>query len=318
MESRVKRILSPICLYLFLIRYFSFEFRSSQLPDIKITRKVPLSIRIFDDECDCQVRGLCSTPDGRIIVADCNNKKIKLFDQNGLYLAAHIFPLLHSFHMHICVVDNAEVIAHVLEETGARLYIFDIKDNLFLVKENNPMWNGGFLLSISSYLDKIVKTGTTFGGNAVTLTDRRGEDYWSRSKFTDGQHLFGLPQFSVCYLDNNKPVIVITDSIKNTITKLDGETGEILNIISDDDSPFDVAVDADRGILYVCKRNMRRVGVYTTDLAIDNQRILLTHVDGLCDMPRYTTFNSFNRTLLISNESLAGGNYLDCYQIDYE
>ena len=75
MESRVKRLLSPIRLYLFLIRYFSFEFRSSQLPDIKITRKVPLGIRIFDDKCDCQVRGLCSTPDGRIIVADCSNKR---------------------------------------------------------------------------------------------------------------------------------------------------------------------------------------------------------------------------------------------------
>ena len=304
--------------YLIFIRYFSFEFRSSQLPDIKITRKVPLGIRVFDDECDCQVRGLCSTPDGRIIVADCNNKKIKLFDQNGLYLAAHIFPLLHSFQIHICVVDNAEVIAHVLEETGARLYIFDIKDNLFLVKENNQMWHGGFLLSISSCLDKIVKTGTTFGGNAVTLTDRRGEDYWSKSKSTDGQHLFGLPQFSACYLENNKPVIVITDSIKNTIFKLDGETGEILKSISHDAPPFDVAVDADRGILYVCKCHIRQVCVYTTDLAIDNQRTLLTHVDGLCDMPRYTTFNSFNRTLLISSESLAGGNYLDCYQINYE
>ena len=214
------------------------------------------------------------------------------------------------------MVNNNAVIAHVYEQTGGRLYTFDITDNLFLVKENNPMWNGGFLLSISSCLDKIVKTGTTFGGNAVTLTDRRGEDFWSRSKSTNGQNLFELPQFSACFLENNKPVIVITDSIKNTITKLGGETGEILNIISDDAPPFDVAVDADRGILYVCKRNMRRVGVYTTNL--DNQRILLTHVDGLCDMPRYTTFNSFDRTLLISSESLAGGNYLECYQITYE
>ena len=218
--------------------------------------------------------------------------------------------------MHICVVDNADVIAHVLEETGARLYIFDIKDNLFLLKENTLIWNSGFLLSIYPCLDKFVKTGTTFGYNTVTLADRTGKDFWSRSKSTNGQNLFELPQFSACYLENNKPVIVITDSIKNTITKLDGETGEILNIISDDDSPFDVAVDAERGILYVCKRNMRRVGVYNTDLV--NQRILLTHVDGLCNMPRYTTFNSFNRTLLISSESLAGGNYLDCYQINYE
>ena len=191
-------------------------------------------------------------------------KKIKSFDQNVLYLAAYAFHSLQSDQIHISVVNNNAVRAHVYEQTGGRLYTFDITDNLFLVKENNPMWNGGFLLSISSCLDKIVKTGTTFGGNAVTLTDRRGEDFWSRSKSTNGQNLFELPQFSACFLENNKPVIVITDSIKNTITKLGGETGEILNIISDDAPRFDVAVDADRGILYVCKRNMRRVYIPQT------------------------------------------------------
>ena len=285
------------------------------MPDIKITRKFPLDIRLFDDECNCQVRGLCSTPDGRILVADCNNKKIKLFDQNGLYLAAYAFHSLQSDQIHISVVNNNAAIAHVYEQTGGRLYTFDITDNLFLVKENNPMWNGGFLLSISSFGDKIVKTGTTIGGTAVKLTDQRGEEYWSRSESNNGQYLFGLPQFSTCYLENNKLVIVIPDTMNNTITKLDGETGEILNIISDE-SPFGVAVDADRGFLYVCKRNITQVVVYTTHL--DNPRILLTHADGLCSMPRYITFNSSNEQLLISSESFGVGNYLDCYQINYE
>ena len=223
--------------------------------------------------------------------------------------------MLQQFHIHISVVNNDEVIALVYEQTGGRLYIFDITEKLFLVKENKDTWSKRFVSSISSCGDKIVKTGINFGGNAATLTDRMGEECWSRIKSNDGQYLFDLPQFSICYLENNKLVIVIADTMKNTITKLDGETGEILNIISDE-SPFGVAVDADRGVLFVCKRYTSQVVAYTTDL--DNSRILLTYVDGQCRMPRYITFNSSNKQLLISSESFNGENYLDCFQINYE
>ena len=306
-------MLTMVAKYLLIIHFFLSEIRSLPLPDIKFTKRI--CVRIVDDEWDCQVRGLCSTPDGRILIADCNNKKIKMFDQNGIYLAAYAFPLLLQFHIHISVVNNGEVIALVYEQTGGRLYIFDITENLFLVKENKDTWSKRFLSSISSCGDKIVKTGITFGGNAVTLTDRMGEECWSRIKSNDGKYLFDLPQFSTCYLENNKLVIVIADTMKNTITKLDGETGEILNIISDE-SPFGVAVDADRGVLFVCKRYISQVVAYTTDL--DNSRILLTYVDGLCRMPRYITLNSSNNQLLISSESFNGENYLDCFQINYE
>ena len=157
---------------------------------------------------------------------------------------------------------------------------------------------------MSAFQDKVVVVQADLFGNTVKLIDRRGQVLWSSSR----QGLFDLPQFFRSFLINNKVVIIVTDSMKKTITKLDGETGDILNICDEDDALFGVSADNNRGILYVCKRNKRQVCAWSADLS--NHRTLLTHNDGLCDFLRCLAFSSANSQLLISSEV---GNNLSIY-----
>ena len=235
-----------------------------------------------------------------------------MFDQEGRFLVSHLFPKLFGDKIHISVVNNEEVIVHITENAGRVLYILDIRDNELSIKEEIQQETIGWVLSMAAFQDKVVDVQAGIFGNTVKLIDRRGQVHWSISR----QGLFDLPQFCRSFQIYNKLVIIVIDSMKKTITKLDGETGDILNICDDDDALFGVSADNNRGILYVCKRNKRQVCAWSADLS--NHRTLLTHSDGLCDFPRCLTFSSANSQLLISSEvGNNGSNYVDRYQLAY-
>ena len=301
--------------FIFFFLFFSV-FSSLKLTDISITRNDPLCIRLFDDETDCGVKGLDNTPDGRLLVSDYKNKKIKMFDQEGKFLDSHLFPSLFFDQILISVVNNEEAILHISQMGVQVLHILNIEGNRLSIKEELHLKMKGLVISMSACQDNIVVVQSGIHGISVNLMNRRGEVLWSRIGCHEGQILFSLPQFCTWFLENDKPFIIVMDSTKNTMTKLDGETGDILDVHNDDNSPFGVSVDSSRGILYVCNRNNREVIAWTADLG--SHRKLITHIDGLCLLPRCITFNSASSQVLISSDVLKkDSNYLDRYQIMY-
>ena len=57
-----------------------------------LTHSVDILVKIDEDCKDCFVTGMCSMPDGRVVLADKNNYKVKVFDSNSSLISYVTLP----------------------------------------------------------------------------------------------------------------------------------------------------------------------------------------------------------------------------------
>ena len=290
------------------------QFPYCSMSTIKTTPLKPLLVKLVRDKAGCDIWSIDVTPDGRILIADAKNKKVKMFDQYGEYLTSYLLPGVLG-RLYVSVVNADEVI--VSTSFYEYLFIMEIKPDELLLKEVIHLQ--GYREAVTSYQGKLIITSEC--KPVIQLIDRKGTVLWSRTMHVCDHYRNYTkrpacqPLFHTCFLENQRPFIIVTDPVTNRITKLDGDTGESIKMCDVGGKMTQGVTVDDRYTIYICCRNTREVLAVTPDL--QSHIILLSQSHGLCNLPKAIKYNATNAQLLISSEDSIGRNYITRYQVTY-
>ena len=257
------------------------------------------NIQLRNDESNCWIIGMAITNDGRRLLADYRNDKIKLFSRDMKLLSS--LSLLAS-PWDIAVTGDREAI--VSYDDDKTLLILDISDRKMSIKETVKL--PFTVRDIATYKDKLVVTTPS----SVKLIDLTGTVYWSTNTDQHGQELFYSPNYVTCYDDEGSAAVIVSDRGDDRLTVLNADTGDVITRRQvDGKCPTGVTTDT-AGNMYVCYLCTDEVAVLTKGLS--QERVLLSETDGLRQIPRAITYIAVDHQLLVSYHD---NNKIDCFQL---
>ena len=280
----------------------------ADLKRIKTGRKASFCAKAPGDETDCWIRGLDITPDGRIIIVDCYNKNMKVFNEDKQHIASLKFPSPYG-PIAIAAVDGDEAIVSLCQER--QLFVISISTSELAVSSKIQL--DFCVRALCCHGDKIIVCSGDVPAS-LKLIDKRGRIYWSRSPFYQGETLFSSIANVTCFLENDKPVVMVTDSLENSLVKFDGKTGDVIKFCGVYEKSHEgICVDS-RGIIYVCYGACDEICAWNQDL--EHHRILLTRRNGLGNTPSCINYNPINGQLMIAYSSYSDHcDVVDCYTV---
>ena len=251
--------------------------QSVALTQLKGRKLGSYNVKLSDDRRDCCITGMAITNDGRRLLVDHDNNKVKLF--------SHDMRLLSSLSLSdpcgIAVISDKEA---VVTTDNKSLVLLDISGRQLSIKPSTRV--PYHVEGISKYGEKLAVTSSSPSfsypkPSSVKLIDKTGRVYWSMSTDDQGHSLFSNPRYVTS--DIERSTVTVTDKGNDTLTVLNGDTGDVIKRRSvEDKSPRGITTGPS-GNIYVCYSDTREVAVLTGDLA--KERILLSQQDGLDDTP---------------------------------
>ena len=246
---------------------------SVALTQLKGRKLGSYNVKLSDDREECWITGTAITNDGRRLLVDGYNSKVKLFSSDMKLLSS---LSLSGGLCDIAVLSDQEA---VITTANNSLVLLDVSSCHMSIKTTTrvPYAVGG----ISKYGEKLAVTSSSPEPYSVKLIDKTGRVYWSVSSDGLGQSLFRNPGSLTS--DIERSTVTVTDHNNNTLTVLNGDTGDVIKRRSvKDKGPRDVTTGPS-GNIYVCYYYTHEVAELTGDLA--EERILLSQQDGLGDKP---------------------------------
>ena len=279
-------IIFPCCSE--LCRKAEDERKGRCLSQIDITKMTPLKVKMAEDFL-CIINGMDITRDGNLLLADWNNKKVKLFSPDNKLL----FSLL--------LADNPFAIAVINEKTAAvstndkSLHILDISDpNSVSVQSSLHL---GYLVTGMTPVNGNLVVTRWSKPTSVKMVDVNGREIWSVSTDQSGQTLFKKPRSVVSIVKRDQTRIVVTDWGKDTLTVLDAKTGKHIKTIDvEEKAPHGITAD-NEGNVYVCYFHTKEICVWSKDFK--ESRTLLSG-NMLSSGPRDILYNNITDELFVS------------------
>ena len=259
------------------------------LSQVKATKQCKFNVKVKGDKEHCDINGMAVTKDGRILMADTTNNKVKLFSPAMKILSSVSVPD-HPYA--IAVISDSEAAATT---TNKSLVLLDISGSQLRIKTTTKVPYD--IRGITKYNNKLAISSTD-PTSSVKLIDLTGKVYWSVSSDQQGQSLFRSPWYLTSHDEGRSSTVIVTDLDNNTLTLLNGETGEVITSRQLQwQGPRGVATDT-AGNVYVCYYWAREVSVLSGDLS--EEKILLSRHDGLSGEPQAIVYDDKTHQLLIS------------------
>ena len=246
--------------------------QSVALTQLKGRKLGSYNVKLSDDEVKCWITGMAITNDGRRLLVDNYNNKVKLFSRDMKLLSS---LSLSDHPCGIAVISDKEA---VVTTDNKSLVLLGISGGKMSINDTTrvPYDVDG----ISKYGEKLV-TSHSPEPRSVKLIDKTGRVYWSVSTDDQGQSLFSKPWYVTSDIERN--TVTVTDWENNTLTVLNGDTGDVIKRRSVKYKwPYGVTTGPS-GNIYVCYYATREVAELTGDLA--KERILLSQQDDQGDGP---------------------------------
>ena len=240
----------------------------TQLKGRKLKR---YNVKLSDDRYNCWIRGMAITNGGRRLLVDHYNNKVKLFSRDMKLLSS---LSLSDPPRDIAVLSDQEAVVATVYRS---LVLLDISGSKMSINDITRV--PYYVLAISMYGEKLVVTSYSPEPASVKVIDKTGRVYWSVSTDDQGQSLFNSPWFVTSDIERN--TVTVTDHWNNTLTVLNGDTGDVIKRRSVKHKCLRGITTGPSGNIYVCYYYTGEVAVLTGDLA--QERILLSQQDGLGD-----------------------------------
>ena len=258
-------------------------------------------VKLSDDRAICYIVGMAITNDGRRLLVDHGNNKVKLFSSDMKSLSS----LLLSDPRDIAALSDQEAVVTTLDRS---LVLLDISGRHMSIDTTTRVSYD--VRGISKYGEKLAVTSYSYFGPSVKLIDKNGRVYWSTSIDDQGKSLFSKPWFMTS--DIERSTVTVTDSGNKTMTVLNGDTGKIIKRRSmKDKCPWGITTGPS-GNIFVCYYDTRKVAVLSGDLA--EERNLLSQQDGLGVGPSAIAYDKMRDQLIISYDfHTSGDNSVDVW-----
>ena len=291
--------------------------KTTPLSKIKVQKLASYNVKLDDDKMDCFITGMAITNDGRRLLADCVNNKIKMFSRDMKSLFCRDMKSLRSLSLStsprdIAVTGDREAVVSCYNET--KLLILDISDRKMNIKGTVEL--PFEVRGLVPYEDKLLVTtplaATSSSTPSVKLIDQTGRVYWSTETDQQGQWLFYCPWYVTCYNDGGSAAVIVSDYVNHTLTVLNADTGDVITRRHvTGKGPTGVTTDT-TGNIYVCYYSTGEVAVLSKDLSQEN--VLLSKRNGLSG-PRAIVYNAVDHQLLVSNDPSYSRNTVDCFKL---
>ena len=268
--------------------------QSVALTQLKGRKLGSYNVKLSDDREECWITGMAITNDGRRLLVDYQNDKVKLFSRDMKLLSS---LLLSDTPRDIAVLSDQEAVVTTVNKSLVLLGISGSHMSINTTSMSYVAWGISKLLDISvskisindttrvsydvegisKYGEKLVVTSDSHMPATVKLIDKTGRVYWSMSTDGQGQWLFSDPQCVTSDIERN--TVTVTDCRNNTLTVVNGDTGGVIKRRSLKDKRPQGVTTGPSGNIYVCYCGTREVAELTGDLA--EERILLSQQNGL-------------------------------------
>ena len=304
--------------------------QSVALTQLKGRKLKSYNVKLTDDREDCNITGMAISNDGRRLLVDYCNNKVKVFSQDMKLLSS---LSLSDRPCGIAVISDKEA---VVTTANRSLVLLDISGSKMSINNTTSLsyvaWGISKLLDISGskmsindttrvsyyvegiskYGEKLAVTSSSPGPPSVKLIDKTGRVYWSLSFDDQGQSLFSFPQYVTSDIERN--TVTVTDCGNNTLTVLNGDTGDVIKRRSVKDKSPGGVTTGPSGNIYVCYKYTREVAELTEDLA--EERILLSQQDGLGNWPYAIAYDKISGHLITSYNWLGcNNNSVDIWEL---
>ena len=268
--------------------------QSVALTQLKGRKLERYNVRLSDDRNDCWITGMAITNDGRRLLVDNDNWKVKLFSRDMQLLSS--LSLSHP-PRGIAVLSDQEA---AVTTANRSLELLDISGRKMSINDTTRVSYD--VDGISKYGEKLAVTSYSPEPASVKLIDKTGRVYWSVSTDDQGQSLFSKPRFVTSDIERN--TVTVTDYVNNTLTVLNGDTGDVIQRRSVKDQSLAGVTTGPSGNIYICYYYEDEVAVLTEDLT--EEKILLSQQDGLGVGPYAITYDK------ISGHLITSYNWLGC------
>ena len=255
-----------------------------------------------DNDKPC-VGGLAVTDNGTLLVADFNNRTLKVFSQDSTLLSS--VPLSDRCTNVTVTEDDIAVVS-----TGDKtLHFLDISDPPTSSVQRSVTLGYKVLGITTTHKDKLVVTAATTP-RSVRMIDMNGKEVWSVSKGPDNQQLFDRPLFIVTSKINATDTVIVSDYVKETLTLLNANNGSLLKIIDmKGKGPRGITVD-NNGNIFVACYNTKEICVWSNDFT--KSRTLISRKD-LEREPRDIAYSRSTDTLYIGYIGVC--DYIERFQL---
>ena len=266
---------------------------------VKATKYRTLQIQLKDHGMCCDITGMAITKDRKTILVDSHNSKVMMFSHDMKFLSSVSVP---DTPRDITALSDKEA---VVTTSNKSLIVLDISGSQLSIKTTRHLSYD--IQGITRYNDKLIVTSPGSKPPSVKLIDLAGRVYWSVSSDQKGKQLFGNPQCVNSHGDGISSTVIVTNWGTNTLTMLNGDTGEVINRRQvQGKGPRGITTDS-TGNVYVCYFWRSEVAVLSGDLS--EEKILLSRQNGLNINPQAILYDDTTHRLIIS--------YLGTRDIDY-
>ena len=278
--------------------------QSVALTQLKGRKLKSYNVNLSADRIICWITGMAITNDGRRLLVDLKNNKLKLFSRDMKLLSS---LSLSDTPRDIAVISDKEA---VVTTDNKSLVLLNISARHLSINTTTRV--PYHVEGISKYGEKLVVTSHSPEPPSVKLIDKTGRVYLSVSTDDQGQSLFSQPRFVTS--DIERSTVTVTDLDSKTLTVLNGDTGDVIKRRSVKDKRPRGVTTGSSGNIYVCYYDTHEVAVLTEDLA--EERILLSQQDGVGDSPYAITYDKSCGQLITSYGWLSsGGNSVDVWEL---
>ena len=289
--------------------------KTTPLSQIKTKKHDSYKVKLDDDTNDCDISGIVITNDGRRLLADYDNSKIKMFSRDMKSLCS---LSLSTRPWDIAVTGDREAVVSCWDET--KLLILGISDRKMSIKGTVELPFTVYGIApyqvAGTYQDKLLVAtlSTSSSPRSVKLIDQTGKVYWSTHTDQQGQPLFSVPWYVTCYDDGGSAAVIVSDGGNHTLTVLNADTGDVITRRQVEGKGPDGVTTDTTGNIYVCYNWADEVAVLTKDLSQEN--VLLSKRDGLISRAQAIVYDAVDHQLLLSNDSYdSNGNTVDCFKL---
>ena len=264
------------------------------------------NVKLSGDRVMCYITGMAITTDGKRLLVDNGNKKVKLFSRDMKLLSS---LSLSDTPRDIAVISDKEAVV-ITDNKSLVLSLVLLNISARHLSINSTTRVPYDVEGISKYCEKLAVTSSSPRPPSVKLIDKTGRVYWSVYTDGQGQSLFSQPGFVTSDIERN--TVTVTDRGNKTLTVLNSDTGDVIKRRSVKDKSPQGVTTGPSGNIYVCYFTTREVAELTGDLA--EESILLSQQDGLGDGPLAIEYDK-SCGQLITSYALIGsdGNSVDVF-----
>ena len=237
----------------------SSDIISEPLFPLKLTPFDHFVVRLDTDEKDCFITGLDIMPDGRLILADYDNSKIKVLSQYGVDLS---YLTLREEPTDIAVINESEAAVSV---NNNKIVVIEIDPHHQIsVRQSIILQQGQWADRLAVYENNLVFTCNKYSdeNDAIQMMDLNGGAKWNvyaNSSDNDKEQieckLFNEIDFLTVVSGEQEDFVVATDEFKHSITLISAASGELRKVLMfQNKSPFSITA-GERANLYVCSKS---------------------------------------------------------------